>query len=183
MNKQIFVLNGTAGAGKDTFADFLKKYIHTKHISSITPIKEAAKALGWNGNKTDEARKFLCELKKFVNSQGNYIWDYLDREVDEFRKDDKTNVLLIDIREPEEIEKAVKRYNAKTILITRHGKTVDFLFPAQFTIPSNSADQYVYRYEYDFEIKNSGSLADFEKTVVYFAEKHILPSSLTSANP
>ncbi len=175
MNKQIFILNGIAGAGKDTFAELLNKYIPTKHISSITPVKEAAKALGWNGDKTDEARNFLCELKKFVNSQGNYIWDYLDKQVDEFRKDDTTRVLLIDIREPEEIKKAVERYKAKTILITRHGKITDFLFPAQFIIPSNSADQYVNRYEYNFEIENGGSIADFDKIVANFAEKYIKP--------
>lgn len=79
MNKKIFILNGTAGAGKDTFANLLNEHIPTKHISSITPVKQAAQALGWGGNKTDSARKFLCELKKFVNSQGDYIWDYLDK--------------------------------------------------------------------------------------------------------
>lgn len=73
MNKQIFILNGTAGAGKDTFANLLNEHIPTKHISSITPVKQAAQELGWNGEKTDNARKFLCELKKFVNSQGDYI--------------------------------------------------------------------------------------------------------------
>ncbi len=177
MNKQIFILNGIAGAGKDTFAELLNKYIPTKHISSITPIKEAAKALGWSGKKTDEYRTFLCELKKFVNSQGDFIWNYLDNQVDEFREDDSVKVLLIDIREPEEIKKAVERYNAKTILITRYRKSVDHhLLPYHFVITcSNSADQNVNEYEYDFKIKNDGSLADFEKTVSDFAEKHIDP--------
>lgn len=42
MNKQIFILNGTAGAGKDTFADVLNTYIPTMHISSIPNFKEMA---------------------------------------------------------------------------------------------------------------------------------------------
>ena len=117
MNKQIFILNGSAGVGKDTFADLLNQYIPTKHISSITPVKQAAQVLGWDGNKTDTARSFLCELKKFVNSQGEYIWEYLDKQVEEFKADNETRILLIDIREPDEIDKAVQRYNAKTILI------------------------------------------------------------------
>ncbi len=161
MNKQIFILNGTAGAGKDTFTDLLNEHIPTKHISSITPVKQAAQSLGWNGNKTDEARKFLCELKKFVNSQGDYIWNYLDKQVEEFKKDDKTRVLLIDIREPDEIEKAVKRYGAKTILIER-------LLSAPV---SNSADANVYKYEYDYQLQNYGSLDEFKLIVEDFAEQ------------
>lgn len=166
MNKQIFILNGTAGVGKDTFADLLNEHIPTKHISSITPVKQAAQALGWNGEKTDSARKFLCELKKFVNSQGDYIWNYLDKQVEEFKADDKTRVLLIDIREPNEIEKAVKRYNARTILI-------DSQFPLSLEnlANSNSSDHNVYSYkEYDYTIGNYGTLDEFKKKTKEFAE-------------
>lgn len=164
MNKQIFILNGTAGAGKDTFADLLNQHIPTKHISSITPVKQAAQALGWNGEKTAESRKFLCELKKFVNSQGDYIWNYLDKQVEEFKADDKTRVLLIDIREPEEIEKAVERYSAKTILITRPQKHN----PNPLWHYINSADKNVAEYKYDFGINNGGSLENFKDEVADF---------------
>ena len=92
MNKQIFILNGTAGAGKDTFANLLNEHYPTKHISSITPIKNAAEALGWSGEKTPEYREFLCEMKKFVNSKGEFIWNYLDKEVEAFREDNKTQI-------------------------------------------------------------------------------------------
>lgn len=165
MNKQIFILNGAAGVGKDTFAGLLNEHIPTKHISSITPVKQAAQALGWNGEKTDEARKFLCELKKFVNSQGDYIWGYLDKQVEEFKEDGKTRVLLIDIREPEEIEKAVERYGAKTILIG------DFGTRTQVVSVSNSADENVLKYSYDYVIPNVGSLDTFKLVVGDFAKK------------
>lgn len=159
MNKQIFILNGTAGAGKDTFANLLNEHIPTKHISSITPVKQAAQALGWNGEKTDNARKFLCELKKFVNSQGDYIWNYLDKQVEEFKADDKTRVLLIDIREPEEIAKAVKRYNCDTILIKR-SDLINYC--------SNSADSNVLNYRYKFTLENNGTIKYFRETVESF---------------
>ncbi|MCM1062687.1 MAG: hypothetical protein NC452_20770 [Eubacterium sp.] len=170
MNKQIFILNGTAGAGKDTFAELLNKHIPTKHISSITPVKEAAKALGWNGKKTDKARDFLCELKKFVNSQGDFIWDYLDKEVIDFQRSADTNILLIDIREPEEITKAVERYNAKTIKVAR---------PREFSLSvTNSSDKNVDAYEYDYTVGNFGDINAFKKTVKHFADEYIIPQML-----
>lgn len=164
MNKQIFILNGTAGAGKDTFANILGECIPTKHISSITPVKEVAKVLGWSGDKTPEYRSFLCDTKKYLNSKGDFIWNYLDAQVEDFRKDDKTRVLLIDIREPEEIEEAAKRYGAKTILIT---KIKDFSnWDWAITRYTNSADYNVHNYNYDYTIYNTGTLNELK----YFAE-------------
>lgn len=166
MKKQIFILNGIAGVGKDTFAEMLGKFIPTLHISSITPIKAAAKGLGWDGTKTNSSRYFLSELKKFVNEYSNFIWDYLDKEVNKFRNyygsDDQTAVLLIDIREPEEIEKAVIRYNCKTILVERDVCTKDYC---------NSADESVYDYKnYDYVINNMGSLDELLDKAKEFAE-------------
>lgn len=181
MNKQIFILNGTAGAGKDTFANMLNEYIPTKHISSITPVKEVAKVLGWVGTKTPEYRSFLCDTKKYLNSKGNFIWDYLDEQVNEFKSDDKTRVLLIDIREPDEIKKAVYKYDAKTILIERKFKykteTVSSIGGVPLythTIPvvsSNAADSGVNNYAYDYKVSNNGTLEDFKKNVKDFANK------------
>lgn len=165
MNKQIFILNGTAGAGKDTFANMLNEYIPTKHISSITPVKEIAKVLGWSGDKTPEYRSFLCDTKKYLNSKGDFIWNYLDAQVEDFRKDDKTRVLLIDIREPDEIKKAVERYNAKSILIE------NFLSRTHSSLATNSADANVYKCSYDYSIPNIGSLDNFRLLVGDFAKK------------
>lgn len=185
MNKQIFILNGTAGAGKDTFANMLNEYIPTKHISSITPVKEVAKVLGWNGDKTPEYRSFLCDTKKYLNSKGDFICSYLDAQVEDFRKDDKTRVLLIDIREPDEIKKAVYKYDAKTILIEQQPKykteTVSSIGGVPLythTIPvanSNTADSGVNNYAYDYKVLNNGTLEDFKKNVKDFAKKVTLP--------
>ena len=165
MNKEIFILNGTAGAGKDTFAKLLNEFIPTKHISSITPIKRASEEIGWNGEKTPEYRNFLCEFKKFLNAQGNFIWNYLDKQVEEFMADDKNQVLLIDIREPEEITKAVKRYNAKTIFIS-NSKAQNNAVRKNL----NESDLNVRCYSYDYNIKNDGSMNEFRANAKAFAE-------------
>lgn len=178
MNKQIFILNGTAGAGKDTFANMLNEYIPTKHISSITPVKEVAKVLGWSGDKTPEYRSFLCDTKKYLNSKGDFIWNYLDAQVEEFRNDDETRVLLIDIREPKEIKKAVERYGAKTILIERQEKVrikranVEVITSrTRLNGIVNTADMEVDCYSYDYRIQNLGTLQDFKENVKDFAKK------------
>ena len=53
--KKILVINGMAGAGKDTFVSFLKQYFNILHISMVDIAKKAAKDAGWNGEK-DESR-------------------------------------------------------------------------------------------------------------------------------
>lgn len=72
---------------------------------------------------------------------------------------------MIDIREPEEIEKAVERYGAKTILIER------LLIRTYSALASNSADANVYKYEFDYQLQNYGSLDEFKKAVENFAEQ------------
>lgn len=162
MIKQIFILNGKPCSGKDTFAKLLNEHCPTSHISSITPVKEIARLLGFGEEKTLEYRKFLSEQKKILNEHGSFIWDYLDKEVEKFKADSKTQILLIDIREPEEIKKAVRRYNAKTILIERSNiRSVQI---------SNLSDKNVNDYEYDYKIINSGDMYEYMSVVKQFAD-------------
>lgn len=159
MNKQIFILNGAAGAGKDTFASILNTLVPTLHISSVEVIKKAAKELGWDGAKTAKSRAFLCDLKKFVNDKSDYVWKWLDDKVSEFKNDNKYQILLIDIREPDEIKKAVERYGCKTILIQNKNVGIKY---------DNQADINVFNYEYDYCIKNNGSIDEFYDKIYNF---------------
>ncbi len=166
MEKQIFILNGAPYAGKDTFANLLNEIIPTKHISSIDPVKSAARQLGWNGEKDLDSRKFLSEFKQFVNEHSTYIWDYLDGEVAKFRGRETEQVLLIDIREIEEIQLAVKRYNAKTIFIDRG-------IEEKITVgnPSDEVALDKDAYHYDHIIDNFvRTLDDLRKSVKVFVK-------------
>ena len=87
MEKVTVVINGVGGCGKDTLVEYLATKMNVKNISSITPVKEIAKLCGWNGEKTDEARKFLSDLKALLTEYNEFPLTYLLNEQEEFLTD------------------------------------------------------------------------------------------------
>lgn len=163
MQKHIFITNGVGGCGKDTFAFYMKANISTMKYSSIDEIKKAATHCGWHGGKTEKDRKFLSDLKLLATEYSDAPFNAMKRTVDLFYTL-PYSVLLIDIREPEEIDRAKKEFGAKTILIRN-----DRVAP----IESNMADANVENYDYDFVIENNGTLEDLRKTVCKFIDENI----------
>jgi len=43
--KEIIIINGTGGSGKDTFVNYCAQFIKTVNISSVDKVKEAANIL------------------------------------------------------------------------------------------------------------------------------------------
>ena len=158
MNKQIFILNGSGEVGKDTFVHFISQYIPTIHFSSVTKIKEIAKEIGWNGEKTEKDRKFLSDLKLLCTKYNNMPFNSMKEKVSEFLNSDAV-ALFIDIREPNEIEIAKQAFNAKTVLIKRNSVK---------HITSNMADEHVFDYNYDFIINNDGTFDELEDKALEF---------------
>lgn len=163
--KKIFILNGSGGVGKDTFVDLVSNYIPTIHFSSVTKIKEIAKAIGWDGGKTEKDRKFLSDLKILCTEYNNLPFNSMKEMVDEFLNGD-SNALFIDIREPNEIEIAKKAFNAETVLVKRDSVV---------HITSNMADANVYNYQYDYIIENNGDISDLNNTAKMFVDKLFSP--------
>lgn len=161
LNKQIFIINGSGGVGKDTFVKFISeelndtmKRFHTVvNFSSIDRVKEIARYIGWNGEKTEKDRKFLSDLKALTNNYCDMPFKSLKNKVLEFNRSDENILLFLHIREPEEITRAVLRFNAKTILITRN---------SIHKITSNPSDKNVFYYDYDYVIENNGTLDDLK---------------------
>jgi len=56
----------------------------TRNISSITPILNIARAGGWNGEKTDEARRLLSRLKKVFTEFNDLSYGYCIEQVEKF---------------------------------------------------------------------------------------------------
>lgn len=163
MNKQVFITNGMARCGKDTFANILNEFIPTLKYSSIDKVKEIASLCGWDGGKSDKDRKFLSDLKLLTTEYSNMPYLSIIKKYDEFLKDEEHKVLLIDIREPNEIDKAKAALNARTILIKNN--RVKF-------VNSNMADANVFNYTYDYIIKNNGTLDEFRKNIKRFYEEN-----------
>lgn len=160
--KEIIIINGSGGVGKDTFVEFCEKYCKVKNISSVDKVKEAARVLtGWNGTKDDKSRKLLVDLKQLGIEYNDAPFKYIVESSEEFKSSDE-DLMFLHIREISEIEKVRIATKAKTMLVTN--KNVPL-------ITSNESDKNVMNYQYDYYIRNDGTLEDLENTAQKFVEK------------
>lgn len=166
MDKQIIIINGQGGVGKDTICDIVKKYYGTKIVSSIDAIKAIAIYGGWNGKKDLKGRKLLSDIKLAFSEYNNLPFKRMDHEINIFLKFRDEQILFIHVREPEEIKKLVSEYpEIKTLLITK-GQN-----PSEF---GNMADDNVLNYNYDFVFENNGELENLENDFMEFFEGKML---------
>ena len=165
--KKVYVTNGSAENGKDTFAEFLSKYISVFKYSSIDLVKEMFEVVGVSReNKTEKKRKLWSDGKDLLTEYDDIPFKDITSIVTDFKNNKiDTEVLLIDIREPEEIQKAKNVFNAKTILIENN--RVKF-------INSNMADANVFNYTYDYIVQNNGTLEEFKKNIKNFVDEVLL---------
>ncbi len=156
--KTTIVINGSGGVGKDTLCHIAEHHYRVRNVSSITPIKELAAQCGWQGEKTDRARKFLSDLKALTVAYNDYPSVWLKREYEAFLASDE-EIMFVHIREPQEIAKFVRMTGgtAKTLLIRggarmarRTGKY------------GNASDDDVEMYVYDFVFVNDRPLDEVE---------------------
>ena len=163
--KNIYITSGIGRSGKDTFCEFVGKYIPTYKYSIVDLPKEAAKVLGWDGGKAEKDRKFLSDIMDLST-------DYNDgpfRDVLSIVTDFKNNliddeVLFVDMRDPKDIARAVEIFGAETILIRN---------PNVEKIETNHADRDVENYEYDYIIENDGTLGQLDLMAKFFVREII----------
>ena len=148
----IIIINGSGGAGKDTFVEYCAQYTNVMNVSAVDLVKEAAKILGWQGEKDEKARKMLSDIKSISINYNDGPTNYIVSRANEFQSSD-FDLMFVHIREPEEIEKAKILLGAKTLLVKNSNKEI---------ITSNESDRRVEEYNYDFIIDNSGSLEALE---------------------
>lgn len=169
----IYVVNGAPGAGKTTFEKNIEKITGDRFcyiLSTITPVKEIAKNVGWDGTKDLKNRKFLSDLKDLLTEWNDYPFKYICEEVKrienswlEYGVSPKSIVFFIDCREPKEIKKLCDELDAKSLLIRRAS--------AENLETSNHADEEVLNYNYDIVIENNGDLRDFAFKAFEFIDK------------
>lgn len=161
-DKMIFIVNGKPRAGKDTFAMILNRYMNVYKYSAVTKVKEIATLCGWDGQKEERDRKFLHELKMLTSEYSDMAYQDVVNEIKKYRNGEiEADVFIVDVREPEEIERLAKEVGALTVFIENNN------VPA---ITSNAADANVENYEYDFVVPNNGTMNDFEEEIKLFME-------------
>lgn len=154
---QVVIVNGQAGAGKDTFCNFYDLYGFTMTYSSVDHIKEVAKMLGWNGKKDERSRKLLSDLKDIATEYNDLPMDLMRRFVNAQRENNDAIFLMI--RERHKIERAKREFDAITLFVTR---------PDVAAITGNHADRDVGLVTYDEVIINDGTLDDLQKKADVF---------------
>lgn len=153
--KEVLIINGSGGVGKGTFVRELQDLTKTWYISIADCAKRMARLAGWEINKkTERDRKFLYDLKHLVDEYNDYNYFEVANIVSAFKKDPTAEILCIDMREKEQIERAQKEFGAKTVLITRANVT---------PITSNPADKDVTNLKYDYIIDNDGSISELKQ--------------------
>ena len=170
MEKITIIINGVGGCGKDTLVELASNYHKVKNISSITPIKEIAKKCGWNGEKTDKARKFLSDLKKVLTEYNEYPMQYLLKEQQDFLLKE---ILFVHIREPHEIEKfknASKTLTYALLVLPRD--------ELKNKVYGNKSDDEVNNYDYDLVFANDKPLDIIEKEWARFIDEVILTEEI-----
>lgn len=163
--KKIYIVNGKPRAGKDTFAELLSKHCRVFKYSSVDKVKKIAAQCGWDGGKTEKDRKFLSDLKKITTEFNDMAYDDVAAKVAYFLKTDFFDVMLIDIREPDEIERAIEGYGAEAVYIQNINVP---------SVETNSSDANVDRFVYDIIVPNNGTLKDFDEVVQKFYEMFVL---------
>ncbi len=164
--KKIYITNGSAENGKDSFADFVSNYISTYKYSSIDLVKEMFEVVGVSKKeKTEKKRRLWSDGKDLLTEYDDIPFKDVTSIVADFKNNKiEAEVLLIDIREPKDIARAVKTFGAETILISN---------PKVEKIESNHADRDVENYEYDYIIENDGTLEQLDKMAYLFSEQVI----------
>lgn len=105
MQKQVIIINGTGGSGKDTFVQYCSEYAKVINISSVDKVKEAATILvGWKGEKDEKSRKLLVDLKKLSIDYNDAPLKYIEKQYNAFLNS-QAEYLFIHIREIDEIKK------------------------------------------------------------------------------
>ena len=163
--KKVFVINGVGTSGKGEFVSRLGKYIPTCGYSIVDLPKQAAKVLGWDGGKTEKDRKFLSDIMDLSDNYNDAPFRDVASIVSDFKNNYiEADVLVVDMRDPKDIARAVKTFGAETILIHK---------PDVKKIKSNHADANVENYKYDYIIENDGTLEQLDMMAKFFVREII----------
>ncbi len=173
--KKVIVINGPAGAGKDTFVELCQeifnKIFHSEvfNFSSIIPVKRLAMEMGWDGVKDEKGRKFLADLKMLWASFNNGPTSYLL----ECASGVLAGLVFLHVREPEEILKLKELIPDVVLLHVDREGALELV---------NGADDRTLEINYDYYIDNNGDKDALKKICLDFI-MHLLSEELNLEEP
>ena len=169
---KILIINGKPRTGKSIFCNTaFQKCGLVYCFSTIDEVKRLARYLGWDGKKDEKGRKFLSDIKDAMTDYNDHPHKVIEQTIREHcnRYKDTPEIInnlifLVQSREPDDIERWQKENGAKAILIKRDEKLNDQVW-------SNHADDEVYDCTYDYVLENTGSLEEWEDSIVWFIKE------------
>ena len=164
MKKLTLVINGRGGVGKDTLCAVAASKYRVRNVSSITPIKELAAICGWQGEKTDKARRFLADMKALTVAYNDYPTAWITARYREFLAGEE-EILFVHIREAAEIEKFVHATGgeARTLLVRADRRMGAHTY-------GNASDDGVEEYSYDYYFSNDAAPEEAATEFLAFLE-------------
>ena len=165
---KVLILNGSAESGKDEIPKVIKNLLKwdIKEYSSIDYVKDVAKEkFGWNGEKDVKGRNLLIAIKQAMIT-------YNDMPTKKVISNIKESILfeidlfIVDIREPDEIDKLVKWCKEKDITChTCRISNTEKELEAERSEFSLTGDRMYGRYDYGIYIYNNGNLYALKRQI------------------
>lgn len=118
---KIVIVNGRGASGKTTFESMVAKIAEARDkkvtvVSTIDYVKSIARLIGWDGKKTPSDRRFLSDLKDALTRWKDLPYQKIKHDIENCERKG-INLLFIDCREPEEIQRFAEDYGAWTLLV------------------------------------------------------------------
>lgn len=175
----LILINGYAGAGKDTFVKFFTEEAERNdkrvvNLSSITPVWDMLKELGIDMDlKRPIERKLAAEVKAALDNYDFYATRMV-LETAHSKFVHEADYVFVHMREPRALEyscnywsRYANQFSLRTLFINREQQKLAF---------GNIADDSVSHYPYQDNISNFGSLEDFKEAAIsYFYHLRMLP--------
>lgn len=165
---KVIVFNGKGGSGKTTGQEFIKqwgkKYYHLFYFTSIIDyVKNHAKIFGWNNDKSEKGRKFLCDLKNILSEYNDIPFQTIIKDI-ELKKSQNYELYFVDMRQADDIERLKRECSCEVITVLVDRKT-------NIDKYGNSADDNVMDCSYDYVIDNNGAMEELRYSAITLTKK------------
>jgi len=167
---KIICVTGYAGAGKDTFIDYLinllkeGRGIYSEKFSIIDPVKSIAKQFGYLEENKNDWRDFLAGLKVLLDNKLDFSHQKIKEKYEQMINYFNFSYLFIICRSKEDVLRIKKDYKSVVVLYISKNEVEDL-----FTNDADlNADEC--RNICDFMIYNNGTKEHLKQTAYNFID-------------